>query len=91
MGVSPGIPSSQASDEHGEGDRCRGYLENTFLTVANYVFFTPRAAVLGPHLPKAAESEHLGMKGTQASACKLAHEVGCGHNFENRCSSYLVC
>lgn len=58
------------------------HFENTFLT--------PRAAVLGPHFPKAAESEHLGMNGTQKSAFKLAHKVGCEHNFENRCSSYLV-
>lgn len=66
-------------------------LENTLLTVTNHVFFTPRAAVLGPHFPKAAESEHLGMKGTQASAFKLARKVGCGHDFENHRSSCLVC
>lgn len=58
--------------------------------ITKYVFFTPRAAVLGPHSPKAAESEPLGMNGTQESAFKLAHKVGFEHNFENRRASYVV-
>ena len=49
-----------------------------------------RAAVLGPHSPEAAESEHLGMNGTQESAFKLADKVGCEHNFENRCASWCI-
>ena len=86
MGVSSGIPASQAWDAHQKVDKYRCYLENTFLTSQSM----SRAAVLGPHSPEAAESEHLGMNGTQESAFKLADKVGCEHNFENRCASYLV-